>query len=146
MTEQTDLRRQFGIYLVVGAWNTVFGMAVYCGCVWMCEVFGRFGYLVAGVLSMVFGVTHSYVTYKLIVFRTRGNWFSEYVKCWSVYGGASLVNFLLLPVSVEAVRLILSVQFERYAPYAGGLMLTGITVLLSFFGHRHFTFKGGNHQ
>ena len=135
--------RQFGLYVLVGGWNTIFGMAAYFLCVWMCEGLGRFGYLAAGVLSMILGVTHSFLTYKFLVFRTHGNYLAEYVKCWSVYGAASAVNFLLLPVFVEGVRWCLPSAQDRLAPYAGGALLTGITVLLSFFGHRHFTFKGG---
>ena len=132
----------FATYLLVGGWNTAFGMLAYCGCVWLCEGLGRFGYLAAGVLSTIIAVTHSFLTYKLLVFRTKGNWLAEYLKCWSVYGVAGLLNFALLPVFVETVRAILPMGCERWSPYVGGLLLTGVTIVLSFIGHRHFTFKG----
>ena len=143
MSDVRAIGGQMALYLVVGGWNTLFGTLAYCGCVWCCEGLGRYGYLAAGVLSMVLGVSHSFLTYKLLVFRARGRWLVEYLKCWSVYGGASLVNFLLLPLAVESVRFCAPASYERYAPYVGGLILTGVTVVLSYFGHSRFTFKKG---
>lgn len=141
MSDAGKVGKQFAVYIVVGVWNTVFGVLSYWACVWFCERLGQYGYLLASVISTVIAVTQSFVMYKLLVFRTHGNWLPEYLKCWSVYGGASLINFILLPISVETIRSLSPDEYARYAPYVGGLLLTGVTVLISFFGHRQFTFK-----
>ncbi len=134
-------KRLLGIYLIIGIWNTVFGTAVYFGCVWLFNPVGRFGYMIGAVLSSIIGVTQSFLSYKWFVFKTKGNYLSEYIKCWTVYGTATLINTALLPVIVEITRCVLSQEYKTYAPYIGGVLLTGITVLISFAGHSKFTFN-----
>lgn len=128
-------------YLVVGAFNTLFGTLIYWACVWLCEDIGRFGYMVAAVMSNILAVSESFLSYKLLVFKTKGRWLPEYLKCWMVYGGASLINLALLPLCVEATRYFLSEDYSRLAPYVGGLLLTGVTVVISFLGHKNITFR-----
>ena len=137
----TELTRQAGLYLVVGVCNTLFGTAVYFGFVWLFDGLGRYGYMLAAAAGNIVAISESFLTYKLIVFRTKGNWLREYAKCWLVYGGAALVNMAFLPLCVESIRLAAPANLEGYAPYAGGLMMTGATVVISFFGHRNTTFK-----
>lgn len=134
-------KRLLGIYLIIGIWNTVFGTGAYFGCVRLFNSVGRFGYMIGAVLSSIIGVTQSFLSYKWFAFKTKGNYLSEYIKCWTVYGTATLINTALLPVIVEITRCVLSQEYKTYAPYIGGVLLTGVTVLISFVGHSKFTFK-----
>ena len=136
-----DLTKQASVYLVVGAWNTLFGTSVYMALVWTFDDMGRFGYMLAAVVGNVIAISESFLTYKLIVFRTKGHWISEYVKCWVIYGGAALINMSILPLCVEGIRWVAPENFKSLAPYAGGLIMTGLTVVISFLGHRNITFK-----
>lgn len=133
--------KRFLKYLLVGGMNTVFGYGVYALFVWILA--GKFAasYMVASIVSQIAGVTFSYATYKIFVFKTKGNVWAEYLKCWSVYGAASLICVAVLPVFVIGFEWILPTDFQKYAPYLGGLSVTGITVLFSFFGHSKITFR-----
>ena len=144
----TDLTRQAGLYIAVGVWNTLFGTAVYFGFVWFFADLGRYGYMLAAVAGNIIAISESFLTYKLLVFRTKGNWLSEYVKCWLVYGGAALINMAFLPFCVEGIRWFSPVRLKDYAPYLGGLLMTGLTITISFVGHKNITFKRqiGNSQ
>lgn len=139
----TDLTKQAFTYLVVGAWNTLFGTAVYFGFVWLFDGLGRYCYMLAAAAGNVVAISESFLTYKLIVFRTRGNWLREYAKCWLVYGGVALVGMALLPVFVEGARLALPGELGPCAPYLGGLATTGLTIVVGFVGHRNVTFRKG---
>lgn len=134
-------KRLLRIYLIIGIWNTLFGTGVYFGCVRLFEPAGQFGYMIGAVLSSIIGVTQSFLSYKWFVFKTKGNYLSEYVKCWTVYGTATLINTALLPVIVETTRYILSEEYKAYSPYMGGVILTVVTVVISFIGHTKFTFN-----
>ena len=56
-----------------------------------------------------------------------------------VYGSTILLGLALLPILVFALRRV-GVQ-PNAAPYVAGAVVTGITVIVSFFGHKHISFK-----
>ena len=93
------------------------------------------------ICSTAIGVTHSFLTYKFFVFKTKGNYIKEYFKCWGVYGSATLINLCLLPFCVEIIRFIVPFAYKIYAPYIGGVVLSGVTIVISFLGHKNITFK-----
>ena len=78
--------------------------------------------------------------YKFFVFKTKGNILNEYLKCWSVYGFASLINIVALPFAVLLSKTLLPLTYKAFAPYVGGLLLTFFTVIISFVGHKNITF------
>jgi putative flippase GtrA len=130
---------QFIRYLLVGGWNTLFGLALYSGLTYLLTRHVKYAYMFAFILSNIIGISVAFIGYKLFVFRTKGNWLREYLRCFSVYGTAMGINFLLLPIAKTVFDHILSNKL--WAPYAAGALLTGVTVIISFFGHRHFSFK-----
>ena len=84
----------------------------------------------------------SFLGYKLLVFRTKGNFLERSTwRCYVVYGTSTVVNLLLLPVLV-AVLNDLCVRRRVYSPYIAGAILTAGTVVVSFFGHQQYTFAG----
>ena len=46
---------------------------------------------------------------------------------------------VLLPFVVGAIRHLTS--YQREAPYIAGALLTGVNVVVSFFGHKKFSFR-----
>ena len=122
-------RMQFLVYLVVGGWNTVFGIGFY----WLLfHLFGsRCHYLVLAVVSNVVAITNAFVCYKLLVFRTRGNWLREYLKCWVVYGGGALLTMALMWVFVD---------FAGISPVWANVVGTALVTVASYFGHKYFSF------
>ena len=133
-------KKLIGTYILVGIWNTIFGTLIYMVFVWLFDNTVQFGYMLAAIVSAVISVTQSFLSYKFLVFKTKGNYMSEYWKCWGVYGVATIINLMLLPVCVETCRFILPQPYKYYAAYIGGLFLTGITVIISFLGHKNITF------
>jgi putative flippase GtrA len=67
------------------------------------------------------------------VFKTKGNWLAEYLKCYLVYGMASVLSLLLIWGLVDG----LGVPFWQ----AQGLVMI-ISVAFSYFGHSRFSFAG----
>jgi putative flippase GtrA len=131
---------QFLRYILVGIWNTVLGYGLYALLTMLLMPRFRFGYLYAAVLSGALSITVAYFGYKFFVFKTRGRYLAEWLRCVIVYGTAMLPGLVLLPLLVEGLHLFFHLQ--RSAPYAGGALMTGFTAIYSFLGHKHFTFRG----
>ncbi|MDO8682985.1 MAG: GtrA family protein [Armatimonadota bacterium] len=130
--------RQFIRYLIVGAWNTLFGYGVYALFTWILTDKIPYAYMAASVIGTVVSITNAYVGYKLFVFKTKGNYLREYLRFYVVYGAAALVNLSLLPIAVYLFGHIVS---KYSAPYVAGASLMSLTIVFSFFGHRNFSFK-----
>jgi putative flippase GtrA len=130
---------QLGRYLVVGIWNTAFGYGTYAAFTALLYRYGKDSYLAAMVLSSLINITVAFLGYKWFVFKTKGNYLREWFRCLSVYGGSMLISFVTLPSLVFALRKWFG--YERGAPYLAGAILTGATVVISFFGHKHISFR-----
>lgn len=119
-------------FLLAGAWNTLFGymagLAIYHLLAEMTSI------IVIGALGSILSISMAFVTHKLFVFRTKGNWLSEYLRCYLVYGGGAVIGIALLFLFVE----ILAVAF-----WLAQLLVILIGVAVSYIGHSRFTFKTG---
>ena len=130
-------------YLVVGVWNSAFGY----GCFFAFTKL--FVHLVPTQPSLMasaslvaaafFNITVSFFGYKLFVFRTKGNTFREYRRSFLVY-------LPVLAVGAVAIAPLTSLighidRVHAWAPYIAGAILQVITVMVSFFGHKHVSFK-----
>ena len=128
-------------FLVVGVWNTLFAYGLFALLTYVLiprtpSVYAAA--MTASALGTVVCITVSFLGHKLIVFRTKGNFFAEYLRSFVVYGGTSLVGFVLLPIVMAVLNLFVT---QRTAvPYLAGALLTVGTVVVSFFGHRRYTF------
>ena len=146
---------QFIRYLIAGAWNTLFGYGAYAIATYLLTGRVPYAYMVASCISTVFAITNAYIGYKFFVFKTKGNYLKEYLRFYVVYGTAGLINLALLPFLVVAVRRFFGVRSiflfwighhalsltAASAPYLAGAVLTFGTVIISFVGHRQFSFK-----
>ena len=130
---------QFLRYLVVGMWNTFFGYSLYALFTALLTSRVRFGYMYAAVFSNLIAITVAYFGYKIFVFKTHGNYLVEWLRCLLVYGSGMLPGLVLLPLLVEGLHY--GFHLERSGPYVAGALITGLTVIYSFFGHKHFSFR-----
>ena len=73
----------------------------------------RFGYIYASVASNLIAITVAYFCYKIFIFKTRGNYWAEWMRCILVYGSALLPGLLLLPVVGGRAALRISFGPER---------------------------------
>lgn len=124
-------------FLVVGGINTVVGFAFFIACsVTVGHVVDhRFGKVAAALVTVgiahVLAVLFAFVMHRRFVFRVRGHVLGDLVRFWSVYLTALGINVVVLPVLVE-------LGLHRVAAQA---IIVASTTLLSYFGHRHFSFR-----
>ena len=133
----TDLcrrRREQTLYLVVGAWNTLFGYTVWA--IFEYLLHDYLHYLVILVLSWPFAVLNAYVCYRLFVFPQQGQRMAGAAAVSLVYVVTLCAGLLALPL------LLRTLPFNIYVIQAG---YTVVVVILSYLSHKFFSF-GGNRK
>jgi putative flippase GtrA len=130
---------QFGRYLLVGLWNTLFGYADYAALTFVLAPVVPHSYIPASIIAAPLNITVAYLGYKWFVFKTHGNYLREWSRCIVVYGSAMALGIVLLPLVVFFVRV--TTGLDRSAPYIAGALLMGFTVIYSFLGHKNFSFR-----
>jgi putative flippase GtrA len=132
---------QFARYLLVGGFNTFFGYGVFALLNWLFRGLGSFAYMYAWALGNVITITVAFLGYKWFVFRTRGNYLTEWAKVLGVYGSGLLFGAIALPITVTILRR--TMHRPELAPYLGAGLLMLVTIIFSFLGHKHFSFRMG---
>jgi putative flippase GtrA len=127
-------------YVLVGGCNTAFSYGLYA---LLTHLFTRwtnfYPYEFASVLGSLISITVSFLGYKWFVFRTRGHYLREWMRATAVYTTSIVITTIALPLLVGLLR-----QWTRYpqaAPYIAGGIVTAASVTMSFFGHKHFSFR-----
>jgi putative flippase GtrA len=123
----------------------------------------------ASVLSMPLNITVAYLGYKLFVFRTKGNYLGEWLKCFAVYGTAMIPGLVILSaltrllqstirghavwlhallgaaeghLSGRPLALLQHIATGRsMAGYLAGAVVIGVSTVYSFVGHKKVTFR-----
>jgi putative flippase GtrA len=165
---------QFVRYLCVGAFNTFFG---YCTFVIALSLLNQvtpqhFLYLtvvLASVISTPLNISVAYFGYKFFVFRTKGNYLTEWLKCFAVYGTSMIPGLVALSALTRLLQTIIhrhaislhvflgSVEShlggkplallqhiatgKAMAGYIAGAIVIGVSTIYSFIGHKKVTFK-----
>jgi putative flippase GtrA len=123
-------RDQRVAFLVVGVVNTAVGVAWFTS--FQLILGGVVHYLVVLLMAHVASVLCAFVLYRRVVFRVRGPVWRDLLRFQLVYVTALVVNLLLLPMLVEIAGVpVLPAQF----------LIVGVTAMISFFGHKHFSFR-----
>jgi putative flippase GtrA len=131
-------------YLLVGAWNTLFGYSCFF-------LFAKLllhlmpsqpslAASAATVVAAMTNITVSFIGYKVFVFKTKGNFLHEYARSFLVY----LPTLLFNAVAIAPLTVLLHRTFPAHAhqaPYVAGAVLAFVTVVVSFFGHKHISFR-----
>ncbi len=119
-------------FLAVGATNTVVGYLVFSAfTLWVfADVY--LGYLLSLAVSYVVGITLAFVLYRRFVFPVHGHLLRDFARFVSVYLVAIGINAAALPLLVEAAQV---------PPLLAQLIILAATTLLSFFGHKKFSFR-----
>ena len=130
---------QLARYLVVGSWNAAFGYSTFALFTWLLDRYMPASYMVASLIASVLNITVAFLGYKWFVFKTRGNYLKEWIRCLIVYSGGIVLGLALLPPTVFLASWITG--NPRAAPYIAGALLLGVQVVVSFLGHKNFSFK-----
>jgi putative flippase GtrA len=131
--------KEFVRYIMVGGFNTVFGYGLFALLTWSFRGLGSYSYMYAAVLANFIAISVAFLGYKWFVFRTKGNYLREWIKCFGVYGSSALIGLVGLPILVPILRRWL--HDPAVAPYLAAAILTAITVLFSFVGHKNISFR-----
>lgn len=129
---------QFGRYLLVGGVNTAFAYGTFALLTAILDAVMPHGYIIAGVISTVINISFSYFNYKFFVFKTKGNYLREWMRCVVVYSGGIGLGAVLLPIVVFVIRRWTGIGSG--APYLAGALLMAVNVMYSFLGHKKFSF------
>ncbi|MCA1826003.1 MAG: GtrA family protein [Myxococcales bacterium] len=118
-------------FLLVGAWNTLFGIAVFTA-LWHLTRSIELHWIWVAIIANVIAITGAYVAYKLFVFRTPGNVVREYLRFCASYA------FL---VGVQFAGLAFCVSILHVQPVLANILVVCGSVVVSWLLHNHFTFK-----
>jgi putative flippase GtrA len=117
-------------YLLVGGFNTICGYSLGVGLyLFLSEIFHT---AIIAAIGNFFAISLSFVTYKLFVFKTTGDWASEYFRSFVVYGILALFSIFILWLFVD----LLGIQI-----WWAQAFVVLITMFFSYFLHTRFTFK-----
>lgn len=130
---------QFVRYILVGGFNTVFGYGLFALFTWTFRKTDSLGYMYAAVLANVIAISAAFLGYKWFVFRTRGNYLTEWIRCLGVYGSSMIIGLAGLAALVPVLRR--NLHDPEQAPYIAGAMIMIVTVTFSFFGHKTISFR-----
>jgi len=168
---------QFVRYLGVGIFNTVFGYITFVVVLTLLNAVlpAHLLYLTvifASILATPLNITVAYFCYKFLVFRTKGNYLGEWLKCFAVYGTGMIPGL----VALSALTRFLQSMIHRHAAplhvflstveghlsghplallqhiatgkamagYIAGAIVVGVSTIYSFVGHKKVTFRVKN--
>jgi putative flippase GtrA len=125
-------------FVLVGAWNTIFGYLVFVACDYLFERFfsPRYvAYMSAAVLSNILAIINAYIFHKHITFQStvRGKGILiEFARFFSTYLFSMILGLILLPISVEALGI---------EPRISAALLIPVSTVISYIGHSRFSFR-----
>ena len=165
---------QFFRYLLVGGFNTVFGYASFLVVVRLLSAVISPKYLsltaiAASLISTPLNITVAYFGYKFFVFKTKGNYLLEWLKCFAVYGTGMIPGLVALAALTRLIQSLLHSHAATLRPALGsleahlsgaplhtlqnvahgqtlaaniaGAVVIGFSTIYSFVGHKKVTFK-----
>ncbi|COI26131.1 GtrA family protein [Weissella confusa] len=118
-------------FLLVGVFNTGFGFAIFSLFTYILKSF-EYGYMVALVISQILATVVAFWLHKTVTFKAPGHLIRDFVRFAMVNSVSYVINLITLPVLVHG--------FD-WNPYVGQFSLLLITTLISFVGHKYFSFK-----
>jgi putative flippase GtrA len=124
-------RRQQVRYLVVGAWNTIFGYLVWA--VLQFLLGSRLHYLAIVLIAWPIAVLNAYLGYRRFVFHSRGSIVRELPRFSLVYLTSLLANLVVLPFALAVL------PFNIYVIQA---LFTVVVVVASYVAHKYYSFGG----
>ena len=83
-------------------------------------------------IANFFTISSSFLVHKLFVFNTKGNWITEYFRCYLVYGTNTIFGVCVLWILVDVYNI------KYWISQGLAIILMGI---FTYFSHLNFTFK-----
>ena len=121
-------------FLIVGGVNTVIGYGLFA--LLQLTVGDVIGYLGSLYISTAIAVLIAFVLHRRFTFRVSGSGsvLRDFLRFASVYAVSLAINTAILPVLVELAHL---------DPLVAQAITIVVTTLISYFGHKLFSFRRG---
>lgn len=117
-------------FLIVGGINTVVGFLWFV--LFQVTIGELWGYMATLVFAHVASVLCAFYLHRRFVFRVQGHVWQDLMRFEIVQLAAFGINVVALPLLVELVGL---------TPIVAQAIIVVVTVTLSYFGHRYFSFR-----
>jgi putative flippase GtrA len=125
-------------FLIVGVWNVVFSLGV----LYLMERYIPHDpgsplqrqLILTG--NWVIAVTQNFFSFKLLVFRTKGRWLTEYARMYVTY----FLTFIVQSLLIQTISATFHVSMV-----VANIPTIFVVTILSYLGHKYFTFRGGRH-
>ena len=119
-------------FLIVGGVNTVVGYGLFV--LFQFSVGQLWGYLASLYLSCLIAVVLAFVLHRRFTFQVTGtgNVLVDFIRFASVY---------IVTLAINTVALPLLVELGHVDPLVAQAMVVVLTALLSYFGHKLFSFR-----
>jgi len=119
-------------FVLVGGVNTVVGYGLFA--LFLRAVDGQIGYLGSLASAYAIATIVAFTLHRRITFQVRGGRIPvEFAR----YAGVTVISLL-----INAGILAVLVEFARWNPYVAQALSLITTTLVSYVGHRWFTFRG----
>lgn len=122
-------------YLVGGGVNTIFGYVISLALYY--RLHQELNLVFILMITNIVSITFSFLIYKIFVFKTKGNWIKEYLRCYLVYGFTAILSSACIWILVEKITLSYWI--------AQALAIT-IIIIASYTLHNNYTFKVTNEK
>lgn|SRR5574344_402256 len=119
-------------FLFVGGLNTLIGYGTYALFIYL-----NMNYFLANLLSTVIGVFHSYLWNRFFTFKSHDRAINEILRFIMVYFISFIFSNLVLFVFVTKLNM---------NKYLVGLISLIFTTLISWFGHKYYSFRSVNNE
>ena len=115
-------------FILIGGWNTFFAYILYMLILFILKSqYPQTALLISFIISTI----QSYLMQKIFVFRTKGNYFNEYIKCLGTWSIGYLFNIPLLSVFL----------YFKFSPYTGQFYSTIIITVYNYVMLKYVAFK-----
>lgn len=119
-------------FILVGGYNTVISYGIYALILWSINEKSP---QLALFYSFIISSFHNFLTHKIYVFNTKGNYLKEYPKCFLTWSISYFFNTLLLAFFTK----ILNIN-----PYISQIFSVIIVSINTYLWLKYFAFHGKN--
>ncbi len=117
-------------FILFGGLNSIFGY--FSSLLIYYSLIDLFGFILCAVMINIVNITFSFITLKLYVFKSRGNWVQEYLRSFITYLNIFILGFVILYTFSE----LLNFPF-----YIASFLTILFCAIFSYFLNLKFTFK-----
>lgn len=117
-------------FLAVGGFNTFLGFGLFALLQFL--VGDQIGEVLVLLLAHLGASTIAFILHRRVTFRVSGNILVDYLRFQTVF---------VIPIGINLVILPFLTRIVGINVYVAQALITVMTVLISYFGHKYFSFR-----